>query len=54
MIAMAILAAGALVAAMVGQVQARREEIARIKREHEALVDKHARLSLDATRTEYR
>jgi hypothetical protein len=54
MIVMAILAAGALVAAVVGQVQAHREQTARIKREHEELVDKHARLALDATRTEYR
>jgi hypothetical protein len=54
MIVMAILAAGALIAAVVGQVQARREESTRIKREHEELVEKHARLALDATRTEYR
>jgi hypothetical protein len=47
----AVLAVSALVLCGVGQAQARREETERLRREHEALLEKYGPLE---SRTEYR
>ncbi len=54
MLAMAGLAGAALVVSVVAQVQAHREEAARLKREQEELVEKYEAIAVAATRTEYR
>jgi len=48
---LAVLAVGALALCIVGQAQARREETARLQREHEEVLEKMAALE---SRTEYR
>ena len=47
----AVLAVSALALGVLGQVQARREETERLRREHEALLEKYGPLE---SRTEYR